>query len=249
MTATTTDARIVTRLAELTKQRAERKDELDLPLAMTRRQANEYVAETAALDAKIHAIHTAVATLATLDIATDTKWRDFLITARATLIAELGTLPSPLRERSAQDKAADLSWSVKLIDFGLGIAKLGIVSLASTRIGQLMAAAGYAVEGASLRGPNGWRGSLPEVEQRVKDLARQRASAAAALDAALRTDAEIEQREAEAMAHSAILNSMTIRLGADGRLVAYTADDDVLPLDSMTPEQRKAFKRFESVSG
>jgi hypothetical protein len=53
-----------------------------------------------------------------------------------------------------------------------------------------MAAAGYATDGPALRGPNGFRDSLPDTEQRIKDHAKQRTAAQAALDAALLTDEE-----------------------------------------------------------
>lgn len=110
-----------------------------------------------------------------------------------------------------------------------------------------MAAAGYATEGPELRGPNGWRGSLKDVEHRIKTLTQQRADAQSALDETLIDDDARAKREAEDKVFYAALNTMDLKGDGTGTgLVAFTKDGDVLPVSDMTPAQRKAFERFEA---
>ncbi len=101
--------------------------------------------------------------------------------ARATLSDERLQIRSPIRDRAIKERAEALEWGIKLIDKGFGIAPLGIVTLEHGRLGELMIAAGYEVDGPALRGPTGWQGSLPDVEARLKTPTRQRAEAQAAL--------------------------------------------------------------------
>jgi hypothetical protein len=118
-----------------------------------------------------------------------------------------------------------------------------------TRIGELMAAAGYATSGPELRGPRGWLGSLPEVEQRIKKLSKQRAAAHAALDEALLDDDARAKRDAESAELREAFNTMHVTSSADGvSLVAYKKDDgSVLELSAMTPKQRTAFERMDAL--
>ena len=109
-----------------------------------------------------------------------------------------------------------------------------------------MAAAGYATANPDLRGPNGWRGSLKETEERIKTLKRQRAEAQAALDAALLNDDERTTLEAKDKVFRDVINTMRIKHGTDGGLVALTADGDYLDVADMTPAQRMAFERLEA---
>jgi hypothetical protein len=237
-----------TMLAQLTKARAERKDELDLPRTMTQREVNAYVEQTIRLDRRIAAIRTAADTLAALPtLDADTKWLAHLNTWRTTLCDELMTIKSPIRDRDTKERAERLTWSIKLIDFGLGISSLGIVTLAASAIGPLMAAAGYAIANPELRGPNGWRGHIKDTEQRIKELTKRRAEAQAGLDVLLRTDEERATQEAEDKVFYAAMNTMHCKADSTGtRLVAFTLDGDELPIDAMTPAQRKALERFEA---
>jgi hypothetical protein len=244
----TTDERIAVRRAHLTKQRAERQDEQDLPRTMTMRQVRDYLAETARIDAEIAAFETAVATLAAVPpIEPDTRFLADAIACRATCSAERLAIKSPIRDRALMERAQGLEWSVRLIDYGLGISSIGqILTLASTRVGELLAAAGYTIDGPGLRGPNGFRGSLPEVEARIKALTKQRTAAQAALDVLLRTDEEKAQQDATDTAFRQALATMDLKLGIDGRsLDAFTKDGHPLPVADMTEIQRKAFERFE----
>lgn len=244
MTATPTT--IETRLAELTQARAARKDEQDLDRTLTMRQVRAYLAETALLDRRIVTIRTAAEALAALPtLDADTQWLAHLTTWRTTLRDELLTVPARVRDKATIEWQQGLTWSIRLIDFGFGIAPLGIVTLAPARVGVLMAAAGYATSDPELRGPRGWRGSIKDVERRIKTLTRQRAEAHAALDAALLTDEERTAQEAETQAYRDVLNSMNIRGGPDG-LRAYTPDGDPLDVADMTPVQRTAFERADT---
>lgn len=239
------------RLAQLTKLRAERKDPDDLALSPNERRA--YAAATDALDGRIHAIHTASAALAELGrVEPLTAWLVKLHGTdgnggwRKTLCDELLTLPARVRDRAEMDRQQDLTFSIKLIDFGFGIAKMGIVTLEPTAIGRLMQAAGYAVSGESLRGPNGWLGSIKEVELRIKDLTKRRAAAQSALDAALITDEERAVQDAEHAAFRQTLATMDIRGGGDGLIAYHTETGAPLPVADMTPKQRAAFEWFDA---
>jgi hypothetical protein len=245
-TIPTTDERIASRRAELTKQRAERVD--DYPLSWTQKQANAYVAETATLDKKIAAFNAAVETWAALPtLDADTKWLAHLKTWRDTISDERLAIKSPIRDKATRERAQSLEWSIKLIDHGWAANRLPskIVTLASTRLGELMAAANYDVAGEGLYGPRGFRGSLPDTEQRVKTLTRQRAEAQAALDLALEDDTDRAKRAAESQAHRDALNSMEIR-GGDSLRAYHKDTGEPLDVADMTEEQRAAFERFEA---
>jgi hypothetical protein len=140
-------------------------------------------------------------------------------------------------------RAEDLTFSIKLFDFGLGISKIGpIVDLSMTAIGKLMIAAGFQTSGDGLRGPRGFRGPIDEVTARIKLLTQQKATALRALEDALITDDERIKREAEHQTFREALRTMTIQGSSDGRsLVAFTKDGDPLPRSSMTTLQQKAF--------
>ena len=239
--------RIAKRRAELTKQRAERQDELDLPRTMTLRQVRAYLAETAALDQRIAAFEAAVTAYTSLTpLEPDQQWRDFLTTARRTIDAELLAMHPRIRNEKELEQQQRLTFSLRLIDFGLGISTIGpIISLASTRVGELMQAADFAVSGDDLRGPRGFRGSLPETEQRLKTLTRQRTAVQAALDAVLMTDEERAAREAEGQAYRDALNSMEIR-GGDGLRAYHKDTGEPLDVSAMTEVQRRAFERADA---
>jgi hypothetical protein len=250
MTATY-ETRIAERRASLMKQRVERMDELDLPRTMTQREVNAYIAETADLDKRIADFESTVAAWAALPtLDADTTWLAHLNEWRPKLCDELLAIKSPIRDRDVKAQYDRLTFAIRLIDFGFGIAKtLPIVDLSSTRIGELMRAAGYETQGEALRGPRGWRGSIKEVERRVKALTQERAAAQALLDVALLTDDERAKAEADSAAQRAALETMDVRQNQKGDgLAAWTLDGDPLAVTDMTPEQRAAFTWFERVS-
>ncbi len=247
----TYDARVAARRAGLTKLRAERKDELDLPGIMTQRERSAYLAATAQLDATIVDFESKVAAWAALSAAEpDEKWLAFLNSARETLCDELLMIKSPIRDRAIKERADALTWSIRLIDFGFGAAALPIVTLAPTPLGQLMQAAGYETQGEGLRGPRGWRGGLPEVEARVKALTKQRAAAEAALDPLLLDEAERATADAEHDAYRAALKTMRVQGNAAGTgLIAYDpATDEPLDAEAMSDVQRRALAWFEAAA-
>lgn len=239
-------ARISTRRASLAKQRAERKDPDDLILSPHERLT--YIAETARIDAKIAAIHTASAALAELgSVDALTRWQTFLPPARDTISNELLALPRRIRDRATLDLQDGLHFCLKLIDHGFGAATLGIVTLEPTRLGQLMQAAGFDA-GAGLRGPNGWGGSLPEVAQRIEELTKRRAAAQAALDDALMDDDECVKRDAESAVLREAYNQMHIKGSPDG-LGYVVVDEDGAPRDlaTLSAIERKAFERMDAL--
>ena len=247
MTTQTTEARIEARRLHLTKQRAERKDELDLPRTLTMRQVREYASETALLDQNIADFESkaaAYAALPTLDA--DTKWRDHLVAWRATLNAELMAIRTPIRDDATRDRARSLGFQIELIDEGFGIAKLPVVDLSSTRLGELLKASGYETQGEGLRGPRGWRGGIKEVEARIAALAEQRAADERALDAALMDDAERAKADAASQAHRDALNRLHLRINSDGSgYVAHDEYGDVRDLAMLTPAEREVFDRAD----
>lgn len=246
----TRDERIATRRAELTTKRAARKDKLDIPRTLTDRQFNAYITETATIEHEFAAFTNEVEKWHALpSIELDTRWLAFAPGARDLMSTELANIKKPMRDRDVQELAARLVFSIRLLDFGLGISAIGpIIDLSSTRIGQLMQQAGYDVTGLELlRGPNGFRGSIPEVEARIKALTKQRAAVEAALDSALLTDDERTQRDVDDAAFREVLSTMIFKNNSTGNgLAAFSPDGDALAVADMTPVQRKAFERFQS---
>lgn len=239
------------KITDLEQQKAARKDALDLPHTLTQRQVNAYIAETAALDVRISTARNAAATLAALGTnEPDTKWLNHLNTWRKIMCDELMARTTRCRDKASIEWQQNLMFSTRLVDFDLGSGSrhLGpIVDLSSTRIGELMAAAGYTP--TDLHGPNGWRGGIKEVTKRIQTLTQERAAAQAALDDALMDDAARTKREAESDARRAVLNSLNLRYNSDGT-AGYTAYDehgDVRDPATLTPEQRAAFDRANAV--
>ena len=112
-------------------------------------------------------------------------------------------------------------------------------SLSTSRLGELMREAGYEL----------WHGSVKEVERRLADRARRRGQAQAELDGALLDDEERATQEAEAREYRETANALNVTLGPDSgpgaiTLVPHRADGSVLPLDELTPQQRKALERM-----
>ena len=250
MTTTPIADRIAERRAALTKQRDERLDPLDYPRTWTQRQVNVYDAETVALDRMIAAFNTAIATWAALpSLDADEKWRDFLQSSRDGLNTELLAIRAPIRDDATRERARALGWSIELIDHGWAANRLPatIVSLASSRIGQLMREAGYVTDGPELRGPNGFRGSLADTEQRLTDLTAQRAAAEAALDGLLLSDEERAQRDAEDQAFRAAIDSLELRGGGETFAAYHKVTGERLTVADMTPAQAAAFERMAAI--
>lgn len=243
----TQEERIASRRAALTKKRDERLDKLDLPRTMTERQENEYLAATDQLDHEIKHFNRTVETyFALAPIEPLIQWRDFLISSRNTISAERIEIKSPIRNKTVLEQAQRLEWCIGVIDRGLGGSRLGpVLTLAPTRLGQLMIAAGYDVEGAALRGPNGFQDSLPETEKRIKELTQQRAVALAALNLVLEDNQQRTEREASAQAFRDALNRLTIVRNADGSdFDVVDRDGDVRDLATLTAAEREAFESF-----
>jgi hypothetical protein len=226
------DARIQARLAELTTQR----NEHQTALTNLQRQMDDHVAKMARCDGRLAEISSVEIRRAGLGSdEADLKWRDFLMSARASMVDELLAIKSPTRDRQTQNLSEDLTFSILLID------RVGsVVTLEPTRIGRLMAADGYATDMPELRGPDGWRGSLPEVERRLAHRARERAAVQIDLGRVLLIDEEYAAREAETETYRTLCNRMRLRLGQDGQRVPHRDDGSVISLEELTPEQAKA---------
>jgi hypothetical protein len=239
--------RVAARIAALTAQLAERKATDDLPRTMTTREVSTYNSATTAIIQTLAAVKAAVQRYAELDPRGVEAWRDFLVEARQTLCDEMTPIKSPIRDRAVKQRFDDLAFSIKLVDRGLGITPLGIVTLRPTRIGQLMAARGYAVEGDALRTERGWQGGLKEVEGRLSWLYDQRQRTAVELERLIMTPEERQRRLRERTAYFDLLRDLNIQLAPAGEegFVAYTKDGDLVPRETMTPEVRAAFEQFE----
>ena len=247
----TTNARVETRLAELTAQRAARMNLNDVLRSMPQHEAYAYDAETAEIDALIMAIGKAVSACSSLlsNLDADVAWLAHLKAWREALSAELLAMHPRIRNEKELDQKLALEWSIRLIDHGASAMALPVVTLLPTRVGQLMREAGFQVQGEGLRGPHGWRGSLPEVEARIKANTCERDKAYDKLDALLLSDAERAERDAVVAAHRAALKTMRVQQNHDGNdLTAFTLDDEPLLLEDMTPEQRAAFEWFKPIA-
>lgn len=250
-TPDTTAARVETRLAELTAQRAARKNLNDVLRSMPQHEAHAYDAETAEIDALIVAIGKAASACSSLlsSLDADAAWLAHLKVWRETLSAELLAMHPRIRNEKELDQKLALEWSIRVIDLGFSAMALPVVTLQPTRVGQLMHAAGYEVRGDGVRGPLGWRGSSSEVEDRIKTLTPEREKLMAKLDALLLSDAERAKLEVEKEARRAAVAAMNVQLNTEGTgLSAFTKDGDPLPVSDMTPEQRTAFEWFEKAS-
>jgi hypothetical protein len=242
-------------LEQLEQLRAARLDPRDLPHTTTRREADAYAAETAALDHRAETAKAAMATLATLatDDA-DAEWLDRLNVWRKTLCDELLALPSRIRDARTLGVQKNVTLSIRAIDFGGGQFRNSGWELESSRLGALMIADGYEVVGADPAQNYGGRlpchGSIKEVEHRMKDAARRRARAQAQLDSALMDDDERAKQEAEAKELREALNSLRVRHGADGRsLLVVDRDNEPIDETTLTPVERRALERARQALG
>jgi hypothetical protein len=219
---------------------------------MTTRERNDYMTTTLDIIRNQAEFSTVASQWASLPNPTvDITWLSHLHEWQATLEAELSALPPKIRNEEDLDKRRILNWSLGLIARGLGSAPftMPIVDLSPTRIGQLMAAAGYETQGEALRGPRGWLGSLSEVSLRIQQQSAERQKVQMALDRLLVSPAEHAQMDAESQSYHAALLTMDIKNSADGRgLVAFTLDGDPLPVEKMDEAQRDAFERFTRAS-
>jgi hypothetical protein len=248
MTTPTLDTRIATRRAELTKLRAAIPEAGKLPLSTTYDEAAAIAAQRQEIDAEIKAFNTAVETWEALPtLERDQRWFDFATTAHATIEAQRSAMHPRIRNEQELEQSQRLKFSLELLDRGFAANRLQsqIMDLSSTRIGELMAAAGFLVSGPELRSPYGWQGSLKETADRLRVLTRQRAQAQVQLDLVLRTAEERAAQAAEDQVFHAALRTMDLKNGPDGcSLVAFTKDGDPLPVAEMAVAQRKAFERF-----
>jgi hypothetical protein len=246
------DSRIAAHRAALAKLLAERKDPMDLPRTMTQREVNDYSTATSMLRQQIADFESVASQWAALSPPADNAtWLAHLHSWRQTLSDELLTIKSPIRDKDTKERSDRLAWSIRFVDFGWRIAPptMPIVDVSHTPIGALMSQAGHATGGEALRGPRGWQGSIREIEQRTKELTKQRAAIAKTLDRLLVTPEELAQSESESQAFRAAMATMFVKINRDGNgLTAETLDGDPLSVEDMTPAQRDAFEKFVRAS-
>jgi hypothetical protein len=223
------------RLAQMIQERADRKEEEDLPRSMTLREVSDYVACTRGLDGRIHALRVAISTRASLPSLDHlTQWRDQLTTWRQILCDEVAALPARLSTGHQIGVAQNLMLSIRFIDGG-SVDGTGY-ALETLRLGALMREAGYVaaapVDGQSI-GRLPWFGALPEVEYRIREVTKRRAESQAALDDAMLDDAERERLARERAVRVTAANAGPQRKTRgdgtqydkypDGRIVEVTA--------------------------
>ena len=233
-------AKIARRIAELEAQRKATPEQSRLPISTTRADADSIAERRRRIEQQLAAIRAAADRLAAIDDGeVDRKWLAFLTSTRDALVAELFLIKSPIRDRALKAVAADLDFSIRLIDYGMArVCPLGATTLVPTSIGRRMAVAGYQVEGEGLHDGRGWRGSIPETEQRLAQLTKQRTAARYALDMVLRTDEE-------SAAVAATFAGVHIKRNATGDGYVIT-DEFGEPKSDVTAAERAAVARLEA---
>ena len=229
-------------LKELEQRRAERTEPIDLTRTMPAPEVNDYLRGTNELEARLNVARQATADLARLQsIDDDLRWIAFLTESRAVLCRELMTIHSPIRDKTIKARFDDLTFGIRTMIDGYGRKIAPVVDLSDTSIGKLMTTAGYATSGPELHSPRGWRGSLPEVEHRVKLVTKERDAAQHRLADALLDDDARAKRDAEAAARRDVLNALRLQqVGEPLRLVPVDRNGMVIDLADLTEEQRAA---------
>jgi hypothetical protein len=199
-----------TRLAEMVAERQSRKDELDLPHTLTRREADLYIAETTTLDSRIIAARGAMATLLELEVkvAPDEKWFADLTEWRADFCQKLMAIKPGDRSRETQELQQGLRLSITNIDKGCITWPNGAAALGA----QLAEAIKYAgwVAPKDVPGP-AWYGCLPEVKERIAKMQKRIDAAQIVLDDALLIASERAKKDADSAARRDKLNATPMR--------------------------------------
>jgi hypothetical protein len=248
----TTDERINSRHSDLAAKRAAIPDDDSLSASTTRAELALIQQQRRDADRDLAQFNKAVAAVATLGTAEDdARWRDQLIAFRAALQSDLLAQKPVIRDPHRLGVAKNLTLSIEAIDYGPQVFAGTGWSLENSRLGALLIAAGYVMVDAdpssNYVGRLPWFGSLREVEKRITDLATQRAQAEANLEAALLTDEERAQQEAESKQLRDAMNNMVITNSIDGRsLTAYRnhaamINNEVYAVEDMTEVERRAF--------
>ena len=231
------------RLAQLAEEFAA----LKLRRTRAEQEIDECVARMDLLNQRSTAIQVASTALAGLPPVTpEQEWLDNLMTKwRPVLCDELLSIKSPIRDAYTLGVQTNLSLSIRVVDFGLGVLKDTGYDLTTLRLGQLMREAGFEPAGADpdrhYVGVMPWFGSLPEVERRIMNLQKERDEAQARLDEALLDDTERERRAAEAKAQRETRNAAPQRkVRGDGSQYDRYPDGRVVEVMStpVTPDGR-----------
>jgi hypothetical protein len=176
----------------LKQKHAEMLDPLDIPGDWTPRRRDSYETTRCIIDGRLRDALAASTTLAQLapKIAADTKWLADANTCRPTLCDELLAFGHP-RTDLERGRVRNLTLSIQMLDRGRRVADGTGWMLETSRLGELMRELGYTAappfDGAVV-GLLPWFGSIPVVEQRLRDLTAQHDEAQARFDAALREE-------------------------------------------------------------
>lgn len=198
MTKPSTDTLVVEKTPTFGEHLARLEQEsanLEAARIQAQRQADDLSAQIDVIARRYSEIQVASTTLAgTPLVAPLEKWRDELITWRRTLTNELLALPARIIDAHTLGVQTNLTLSIRTIDLGPGVLVNTGYDLVTLRLGGLMREAGYEAVGAdpdrNYGGTMTWHGSLREVERRIERLTKERTTAQAQLEAALRDDTE-----------------------------------------------------------
>jgi hypothetical protein len=239
-------------LADLEALRAALPDDDQLPASATQADLRRVQQQRADYDRRIRAAHEATAALASLH-EPDPTWRAHLEAWRRLLCDELLT---PVEHVTPKVRAlrTNLTLSIRCIDFGPDVLAKTDYDLSTLRLGPLMRASGFEVQGAdparNYHGTMPWFGSLKEWERDERARTKRRAQAEAALADALLDDAERETQEADARALRDCYNAMRVKHSADPLapgLVVVDRAGAIIDESTLTPLQQRALARARAM--
>jgi hypothetical protein len=171
-------------------------------VSLTYNAQAEFARRQSSLTGRISTIRMAQRTLAEVEpqLAADIEWLAMLNTWRATLNDELDALPPVITRTTLGDgaemvscrsalqeaQARGLSYGLLIIERGLRVLSETGTMLETCRLGELMRASGFTHSEPAPPGEVGarlpWRGSVPLVERRIRELQQRRDDARARLD-------------------------------------------------------------------
>lgn len=196
MTTAQFQQKLETKIAELNARRSQA--EADVAA---------YTAQIDDLSQRFSAIQVASTTLAGLHpFGPLLDWRDHLPVWRENFVTRLLAMAPDDRDRATLDLQQGLRLSILNIDRGCGYWPNG-APMIGIPLAEAIVAAGY--EPPTNRPGVAWFGSLPEVEQRIQQLTKERDEAQAALDNAMLDDDARAKKDAESAARRDRINAMS----------------------------------------
>jgi hypothetical protein len=197
---TTSPTRVT--LASLQQELASMLSPLDIPGDWSLRQRDDYERQRSELRGRIQTADMSVHTIRKRapQLQDAAEWLTHLQSWRTLVVDELLAMPNRVYTPQDIGRRESLSLSLTCIDRGVQhIVGTGL-SLETLRLGQLMKDSGYTECPPSpdrVWGCLPWNGSMPETEQRVRELMAEVTDAEARLDLALLDDEARAKRAAE----------------------------------------------------